>query len=173
MTTEATDIRFAVDTEEMPLSYPEWRGQVARRLVVEVPGQHLLVSLVLPIETAREWAGELFAGVASAYREATGDAHAMSDEEGRRLPPCRLRPSPWHPRQRRGVLTGTGALRGRLRRPRALAQHREASGCHRHCTAGELPDRPHPCLRRPTDHRDRDGAEPRRERPTTSNARGV
>jgi hypothetical protein len=81
MTTEATDIRFAVDTEEMPLSYPEWRGQAAQRLVVEVPGRHLLVSFVLPTETAREWAGELFAGVASAYREATGDPHAMSAEE--------------------------------------------------------------------------------------------
>jgi hypothetical protein len=81
MTTEATDIRFAVDTEEMPFSYPEWRGQVAQRLVVEVPGRHLLVSFVLPIETAREWAGELFAGVSSAYREATGDPHAMSADE--------------------------------------------------------------------------------------------
>jgi hypothetical protein len=94
MTTEATDIRFAVDTEEMPLSYPEWRGQVARRLVVEVPGQHLLVSLVLPIETAREWAGELFAGVASAYREATGDAHAMSDEEVAGFPRAGYDPPP-------------------------------------------------------------------------------
>ena len=81
MTTEATDIRFAVDTEQEPLCYPEWSGEVAKRLVVEVPGQHLLVTLVLPPETAREWAAELFAGVASAYREATGDPHAMSDEE--------------------------------------------------------------------------------------------
>jgi len=81
MITEATDIRFAVDTEETPLCYPEWRGQVAQRLVVEVPGPHLLVTLVLPIGTAREWAGELFAGVASAYREVTGDPHAMSDEQ--------------------------------------------------------------------------------------------
>lgn len=81
MTTEATDIRFAVDTEEVPLCYPEGCRPAAERIVVEIAGPHLLVTLVLPTETAREWAGELFAGVSLAYREATGDPHAMSDEE--------------------------------------------------------------------------------------------
>ena len=81
MTTEATDIRFVVDTEEMPLCYPEGCRPAAERVVVEIAGEHLLVTLVLPIETAREWAGELFAGVSSAHREATGDPHAMSADE--------------------------------------------------------------------------------------------
>ncbi|MFZ0226648.1 MAG: hypothetical protein WAL41_06840 [Mycobacterium sp.] len=94
MTTEATDIRFAVDTEQEPLCYPEWSGQVAKRLVVEVPGQHLLVTLVLPLVTAREWAGELFAGVTSAHRETTGDPHAMSDEEAAGFARARYDPPP-------------------------------------------------------------------------------
>jgi hypothetical protein len=81
MTTEATDIRFSVDPEEEPLCYPEGCRPAAERIVVEIAGPHLLVSLVLPTETARQWAGELFAGVSLAYREATGDPHAMSEEQ--------------------------------------------------------------------------------------------
>lgn len=35
----------------------------------------------LGIEEARNWAAELFGAVSSAYREATGDPHALSDDE--------------------------------------------------------------------------------------------
>jgi hypothetical protein len=37
---------------------------------------------------AREWAAELFAAVSVAYREVTGDPHAMSDFELQSLPPA-------------------------------------------------------------------------------------
>lgn len=44
--------------------------------------------LQVPLERAREWAGELFGAVSVAYREATGDPHALSDQELALLPPA-------------------------------------------------------------------------------------
>lgn len=46
----------------------------------------LLATLVLPIDQAREWAGELFQAVSVAYREVTGDPHALTDLELSSLP---------------------------------------------------------------------------------------
>jgi hypothetical protein len=65
-------------------TYPE-----ATDLAVEMAGPAgLLATLVLPIGTAREWAAELFAAVSVAYREATGDPHALTDFELASLPPA-------------------------------------------------------------------------------------
>lgn len=65
------------NADEAPLCYPDSRCGLA----FEVAGPGVLATLVLPLEKAREWAGELFAAVSVAYREATGDPHALSDEE--------------------------------------------------------------------------------------------
>jgi hypothetical protein len=85
------ELRFAVDAAEAPLVYPEasWPdpGHV-EQLAVEVAGRGLLATLVLPVGEARSWAGELFSAVAVAYREATGDPHALTDFELASLPPA-------------------------------------------------------------------------------------
>jgi hypothetical protein len=88
------EIRVPVDATEAPLVYPDgWPGPT--ELAVEMAGPGVLATLVLPIGDAREWAGELFAAVSVAYREATGDPHAMSDEELSQLPPAdAYRPGP-------------------------------------------------------------------------------
>jgi hypothetical protein len=44
--------------------------------------------LVLAVDQARSWAGEVFAAISAAYREATGDPHALSDAELATLPPA-------------------------------------------------------------------------------------
>jgi hypothetical protein len=89
-------LRFAVDAEEPPLAYPDdpypddpWPAPAhAERLAVEVDGLGLTATLVLPMDEARSWAAALFAAVSVAYREATGDPHALSDEELAALPPA-------------------------------------------------------------------------------------
>lgn len=43
-------------------------------------------NLVLPVDGARAWAGELFGAVTVAHREATGDPHALTDAELAELP---------------------------------------------------------------------------------------
>ncbi len=43
-------------------------------------------NLVLAVDQARSWAGEVFAAISAAYREATGDPHALSDAELAALP---------------------------------------------------------------------------------------
>jgi len=85
------ELRFPVDATEAPLAYPEpaWpHSAVVERLEVELAGPGLLATLILPIAEARSWAGELFAAVAVAYREATGDPHALTDYELACLPPA-------------------------------------------------------------------------------------
>jgi hypothetical protein len=83
------ELRLAVDATEPPLGYPGpgWAGRPVSELEVEVAGPGLLATLVLPIGTARAWAAELFCAVAVAYREATGDPHALTDFELASLPP--------------------------------------------------------------------------------------
>jgi hypothetical protein len=78
------EIRAPVDAREAPLAYVESDGV----LVVEVAGAGHFTTLVLPVEEARAWAGELFSAVAVAYREATGDPHALTDFELASLPPA-------------------------------------------------------------------------------------
>jgi hypothetical protein len=78
------ELRFAV---EAPLVYPDSvHVEPVEDLAVEVAGPGVLATLVVPVGEARSWAGELFAAVAVAYREATGDPHALSDVELANLP---------------------------------------------------------------------------------------
>lgn len=77
---EPTEMRFQVDADEAPLCYPEGHPD-PENLAVEVAGPTVLATLVLPVEKAREWAGELFGAVSVAHRELTGDPHALSDGE--------------------------------------------------------------------------------------------
>jgi len=81
------ELRLAVDGREAPLVYPDSiHVQPVQDLAVEVAGPGVLATLVLPVGQARSWAGELFAAVAVAYREATGDPHALTDFELAGLP---------------------------------------------------------------------------------------
>ncbi len=84
---EPVELRFAVDGREAPLAYPD-SGHVepVQDLAVEVAGLGVLATLVVPVGLARSWAGELFAAVSVAYREATGDPHALTDFELASLP---------------------------------------------------------------------------------------
>ncbi len=82
-----TEIWLAVDTSEPPIAYPlRSKGSGApERLEVEILGPTATARLEIEAEEARTWAGELFAAVSQAYREATGDPHALSDEEAASL----------------------------------------------------------------------------------------
>ncbi len=81
------ELRFAVDGREAPLVYPDSvHVEAVEDLAVEVAGPGVLATLVVPVGQARTWAGELFAAVAVAYREATGDPHALTDFELASLP---------------------------------------------------------------------------------------
>jgi hypothetical protein len=77
---EPTELRFQVDADEAPLCYPDGHPD-HENLAVEVAGPSVLATLVIPVDKAREWAGELFGAVSVAYRELTGDPHALSDGE--------------------------------------------------------------------------------------------
>jgi hypothetical protein len=77
---EPTEMRFQVDADEAPLCYPDGHLD-PENLAVEIAGPAVLATLVIPVDKAREWAGELFGAVSVAYRELTGDPHALSDEE--------------------------------------------------------------------------------------------
>jgi len=83
-----TELRIPIDATEAPIAYPDSSGEVTD-LAVEMAGPAgLLATLVLPIQHAREWAAELFAAVSVAYREVTGDPHALTDLELQSLPPA-------------------------------------------------------------------------------------
>jgi hypothetical protein len=82
------ELRIPIDASEAPIcfedSYPDGTD-----LAVEMAGPAgLLATLVLPIHTARQWAAELFQAVSVAYREVTGDPHALTDAEIASLPPA-------------------------------------------------------------------------------------
>jgi hypothetical protein len=77
---EPTEMRFSVDADETPLCYPDGRLE-PENLAVEIAGPTVLATLVVPVDKAREWAGELFGAVSVAYRELTGDPHALLDGE--------------------------------------------------------------------------------------------
>jgi hypothetical protein len=90
-TPTVVELRFAVDATEAPLAYPALsypHPETVEQLEVELAGPGLLATLVLPIADARSWAGELFGAVSVAYREATGDPHALTDFELASLPPA-------------------------------------------------------------------------------------
>jgi hypothetical protein len=85
--TEPAELRIHVDTDEPPLcwadTYPEAE---ATHLALELSSPGLVATLVVPTTTARSWAGELYEAVSVAYREATGDPHALTDLELSSLP---------------------------------------------------------------------------------------
>jgi hypothetical protein len=85
---ERAELRIPIDVTEAPIAYQDtWID--ATDLAVDMTGPAgLLATLVLPIQHAREWAAELFAAVSVAYREITGDPHAMTDFELASLPPA-------------------------------------------------------------------------------------
>ncbi len=85
---ERAELRIPIDVTETPIAYQDtWID--ADDLAVDMAGRAgLLATLVLPIEAAREWSAELFAAVSVAYREVTGDPHAMTDFELQSLPPA-------------------------------------------------------------------------------------
>jgi hypothetical protein len=83
-----TELRIPVDASEPPIAFEDTYPD-ATDLAVEMAGPAgLLATLVLPIGQAREWAAELFAAVSVAYREVTGDPHALTDDELAALPPA-------------------------------------------------------------------------------------
>lgn len=79
------EVRIPVDAVEAPNVFEDdWPD--ASRLAVELAGPGVLATLVVPTADARQWAGELFAAISGAYREVTGDPHALSDDELAGLP---------------------------------------------------------------------------------------
>jgi hypothetical protein len=114
------EIRIPVDGTEAPIAFEDSFPD-ATDLAVELAGPAgLLATLVLPIGTAREWAGELFAAVSVAYREITGDPHALSDYELASLPPANsYNPGPGV--MLVGEIISTGGLRAAI--VEALAEH--------------------------------------------------
>jgi hypothetical protein len=85
MTDTRVEVRVPVDATEVPNVFEDdWPD--GSSLAVEIAGPGVLATLVLPVADAREWAGELFAAVSVAYRELTGDPHALSDDELAALP---------------------------------------------------------------------------------------
>jgi len=81
------ELRIPIDASEAPIAFEDTYPD-ATDLAVEMAGPAgLLATLVLPIDAAREWAGELFTAVSIAYREVTGDPHALTDHELANLAP--------------------------------------------------------------------------------------
>jgi hypothetical protein len=78
------ELRLPVDGTGAPYAYPVGDGCLAMDLALVGGGY---ASLVLPTGDARRWAGEAFAAISVAYREATGDPHALPEEESAALPP--------------------------------------------------------------------------------------
>lgn len=82
------ELRIPIDAAEAPIAFEDSVPDPTD-LAVEMAGPAgLLATLVVPIAQAREWAAELFAAVSVAYREVTGDPHALTDSELASLPPA-------------------------------------------------------------------------------------
>jgi hypothetical protein len=80
------ELRLPIDGADAPFAYPDADGCLALEVALS-PGGY--ASLVLPTDDARRWAADAFAAISVAYREATGDPHALSEQELAALPPAR------------------------------------------------------------------------------------
>lgn len=78
------ELRLPVDATDPPLGYPNPDDTIDVEVALE--GGAGFVNLVLPVDTARMWAGDLFGAVTVAHREATGDPHALTDLERAEMP---------------------------------------------------------------------------------------
>lgn len=84
------ELRLPIDGAEAPFAYPDADGCLELEVALSCGGY---ASLVLSTTDARRWAGAAFAAISTAYAEATGDPHALSEEELAGLPPA----STYHP----------------------------------------------------------------------------
>ncbi len=75
---QVLELRLPVDVDEAPLGYDNHNGTLDVELALAGGGY---ANLLLPVDGARAWAGELFAAVTVAHREATDDPHALTDLE--------------------------------------------------------------------------------------------
>jgi hypothetical protein len=77
------ELRLTVDTDQPPLAWAEhgWPSHQPEQIAVDLTAAGVAVTLAVPIGAARCWAGELFSAISVAYREATGDPHALTDYE--------------------------------------------------------------------------------------------
>ncbi len=76
------EVRLVVDPAVGPLA--DGHDDEITVLVIDQAG--VWAELVLPIDAARSWAGDLFAAVTAAHRDTTGDPHARSDRGLAALP---------------------------------------------------------------------------------------
>ncbi len=85
------ELRVPLDATDIPVAYLDRDGLLG----VEMAGPGAQVTLTLALSGAREWAAELFAAISVAYREATGDPHALDDVTVAGLAdPAAYRPEP-------------------------------------------------------------------------------
>jgi hypothetical protein len=86
------ELRLPVEAADAPFAYPDADGCLAVEVALTGGGY---ASLVLAVDQAPNWAGEVFAAISTAYREATGDPDALSEDELAALPPADVyRPGP-------------------------------------------------------------------------------
>jgi len=105
--TPTLELRLPVEVTEAPLGYDDHGGTLAIEVMLAGGGY---ANLILPVDGARAWAGELFAAVTVAHREATGDPHALTDAELAELP----HPDAYQPASTLG-LAGTDTEPARMR----------------------------------------------------------
>lgn len=105
--TPTLELRLPVDVAEPPLGYDDYGGTLAVEVALAGGGY---ANLVLPVEGARAWAGELFGAVTVAHREATGDPHALTEADLAELPD----PNAYEPASTL-ALAGTGTEPARMR----------------------------------------------------------
>lgn len=90
---QVLELRLPVDVDEAPLGYDDYGGTLAIEVMLAGGGY---ANLILPVDGARAWAGELFAAVTTAHREATGGPPTPSPISS--SPSC---PTPRHTTRRR------------------------------------------------------------------------
>jgi hypothetical protein len=71
------ELRVGIDRDDVPLA------QVYGDQMTIAVGddQGVVAELLVPLEAARAWAGELFWAVVEAHRDAAGDPHGLSEED--------------------------------------------------------------------------------------------